>query len=170
MKMVYNYHPVSLEYTGSSEARESPLEPGVYLIPAHSTEIAPPAKQDGNMRVFKNNKWGYVRVEIPDGEPTEEPQEPPTPAKITKRQFWQQLATMGLITKTEALAFMTTGVLPSAFDALVETLDENAEFEARMQLATNDYERNNDFVNAFAEMNGMDSAQVDIIWKEGSKL
>lgn len=170
MKIVYNYHPVTLEYVGSSEATESPLEPGVYLIPAHATEIAPPAKQDGNVRVFKNDKWGYVRIELPNEEPTEEPQEPPIPKTITKRQFWQQLANMQLITKQEALAMMISGTLPPEFDALVSALDEEAEFKARMQLATNDYERSNEYVAAFAAMREMTAEQVDVIWKQGALL
>lgn len=171
MKIVYNYHPVTLEYMGSIEAAESPLEPGVYLIPANATEIAPPAKQDGNIRVFKDGKWGYVRIETPsDPNPTPEPQEPPIPATISKRQFWQQLANMGMITKAEALAVMVSGTLPPAFDALVSALDEDDEFKARMQLATNDYERSNEYVAAFAQAQDIDDATVDEIWKQGATL
>lgn len=39
---IYNFHPVSGDFIQESIADESPLEPGVYLIPAHSTTIAPP--------------------------------------------------------------------------------------------------------------------------------
>ena len=39
---IYNYDSTTRIYVGESEAPESPLEPGVYLIPAHATTIAPP--------------------------------------------------------------------------------------------------------------------------------
>ena len=39
---VYTYNPVTGELIGISEADESPLEPGKILMPAYSTEIAPP--------------------------------------------------------------------------------------------------------------------------------
>jgi hypothetical protein len=39
--IVYHYHPDTKEYLGVSEPQESPLEPGVYLIPEYATEISP---------------------------------------------------------------------------------------------------------------------------------
>lgn len=38
----YSYSPDTGEYAGSAFARESPLEPGVYMFPALTTQIAPP--------------------------------------------------------------------------------------------------------------------------------
>ena len=40
--IVYQAHPISGDYVGIVKCEESPLEPGVYLIPAHCTEIKPP--------------------------------------------------------------------------------------------------------------------------------
>lgn len=40
--IVYQAHPVSGDYIGEVVCDESPLEPGVYLVPAHCTEIKPP--------------------------------------------------------------------------------------------------------------------------------
>ena len=42
VKLVYNYHPIDFTYMSQSTADESPLEPGVYLIPANSTITSPP--------------------------------------------------------------------------------------------------------------------------------
>lgn len=42
-KNAYHYHPTTGEYLGTSNADPSPLEPGEYLYPAHSTPLAPPA-------------------------------------------------------------------------------------------------------------------------------
>ena len=39
---VYTYNPITGVYIGTSEADESQLEPGVYLMPAYSTEVEPP--------------------------------------------------------------------------------------------------------------------------------
>lgn len=71
--LVYSYNATTGEFTGSSEADESPLEPGVFLLPANSTEIAPPSDQAGFIRRFSAGAWGYVPVGEPDEEPTEAP-------------------------------------------------------------------------------------------------
>ena len=39
--LVYHYHPDTQVYLGFTEAIESPLEPGVYLCPAHATLNSP---------------------------------------------------------------------------------------------------------------------------------
>ncbi len=50
---VYNYDPITRTFTGASQADESPLEPGVYLIPAHATTIEPPAVADGKVARYR---------------------------------------------------------------------------------------------------------------------
>lgn len=59
MEYVYNYHPDYKNYVGFSEAFESPLEPGVFIIPAHATKIPPPLVKDGEVQIFneETNKW-----------------------------------------------------------------------------------------------------------------
>ena len=58
--IVYDYNPETGEYKGTGEAQESPLEPGVYLIPAHATTIAPPEADDGHVTVFADGAWTLV--------------------------------------------------------------------------------------------------------------
>lgn len=58
--IVYDYIPETGEYKGTSEAQESPLEPGVYLIPAHATTIAPPEADAGHVAVFAGGAWTLV--------------------------------------------------------------------------------------------------------------
>lgn len=41
--IVYSFDPTSMEFAGAADAFESPLEPGIFLHPANSTEVAPPA-------------------------------------------------------------------------------------------------------------------------------
>ena len=59
--IVYHYDKTTGEYIGQSTAFESPLEPGKYLIPAHSTPTAPPFAGG------KNTIWrdGWILEDIP---------------------------------------------------------------------------------------------------------
>jgi len=64
-KTVYNYHPVSGQFTGASEAEASPMSPGEFLIPAYATDVAPPEVcADGCIPAWSeiSKAWG----EIPD--------------------------------------------------------------------------------------------------------
>lgn len=47
-------------YIGSVEADESPLEPGVYLIPARSTLIAPPEHNESQTPVWNGADWSLL--------------------------------------------------------------------------------------------------------------
>lgn len=55
--MIYHYSPDTGEYTGSSEAQESPLEPGVPLIPQFATTDAPPAVSSHEAAVWDGSAW-----------------------------------------------------------------------------------------------------------------
>jgi hypothetical protein len=54
---IYNYDPKNGYFVGESLADESPLETGVYLIPAHATEIPAPKTTKGKVVVFNGNDW-----------------------------------------------------------------------------------------------------------------
>ena len=58
--IVYDYIPETGEYNGTIEAQESPLELGVYLIPAHATTIAPPEAATGYVAVFADGAWSLI--------------------------------------------------------------------------------------------------------------
>lgn len=59
-KTVYNYDPDTGEYLGLETAYESPMEPGVYLLPAHSTETVPPEAGEHQAAVYRNGAWTLV--------------------------------------------------------------------------------------------------------------
>ena len=59
-KTVYNYDPDTRECLGLETAHESPMEPGVYLLPAHSTETAPPEAGEHQAAVYCNGAWTLV--------------------------------------------------------------------------------------------------------------
>ncbi len=60
VKTVYNYDSDTGEYLGLETAYESPMEPGVYLMPAHSTETAPPEADAGHLPVFADGVWSLI--------------------------------------------------------------------------------------------------------------
>ena len=54
---------------------------------------------------------------------------------ISRRQFYQQAALAGIITKQEAKAAITTGTIPAMLQTIVDALpDENQQFDAEMKL------------------------------------
>lgn len=59
-KTVYNYNPDTGEYLGPETAHESPMEPGVYLMPAHSTEAEPPEAGEHQAAVYSDGAWTLV--------------------------------------------------------------------------------------------------------------
>jgi hypothetical protein len=54
---IYNYHPEYKYFDGVSIADESPLEPGIFLIPAYATDIKAPQYGEGFIPVFSDNEW-----------------------------------------------------------------------------------------------------------------
>lgn len=67
---IYNYHPETKEYLGESEARKSPLEKDVYLIPAYAVDFAPNL-EEGKITYFENGQW--INKSIPEPETPKEP-------------------------------------------------------------------------------------------------
>ena len=73
---VYNYDPIIKRYLGESEAFPSPREPGVFLLPANATFIAPDLNIGvNNILVFENNSWSVLPktiVNLITDDPTKE--------------------------------------------------------------------------------------------------
>lgn len=72
---IYHYHPETLEYLGEGRADESPLEPGVFLIPAHATPAAPPEEVAGKTRHFEAGAWVQRDIPAPPAPPVKNPEE-----------------------------------------------------------------------------------------------
>ena len=62
--VVSNVHPVTGEFLGATEADPSPLEPDVWLYPAHSCQLSPPIVEAGYAAVLALN--GSVWQQVPD--------------------------------------------------------------------------------------------------------
>jgi hypothetical protein len=59
-KIIYHYHPLTGELLGAGEADVSPLEPDAFIIPAHATDIEPPAVSANEAAVFTAGAWQAV--------------------------------------------------------------------------------------------------------------
>lgn len=60
-KIVYQYDIAGM-FTGETEADESPLEPGVFLIPARCVEVAPPAYTGDQWPRWNGAQWELITV------------------------------------------------------------------------------------------------------------
>ena len=76
VETIYNYHPESGIYLSASLADESPLEPGVSLIPANATTDAPPGPGPGQKAIFQAGAWAVVDIPPPPQPPA------PTAAEV----------------------------------------------------------------------------------------
>lgn len=68
---IWNYNPVTGVLIGASEADESPLEPGVYMVPAYATEISPPPlTPEGEETYWAGDAWATRALPPPPPPPT----------------------------------------------------------------------------------------------------
>lgn len=90
---------------------------------------------------------------------------------ISDRQFFEALAISQLITESEALAAVTVGQMPAAFEAFIAALPSGEQFGARMLLqGATTFERSHPLTAAFGAMNGMNANQVDDLWRLAASL
>jgi hypothetical protein len=83
---IYHYHPDTHQLIAAGVADPSPLESGKWLVPAHATELDPPAAVEGKTRHFVDGQWVYQ--DIP------QPPPPPEPAPLTPEQLQQNFAAL----------------------------------------------------------------------------
>jgi hypothetical protein len=84
MKTVYQTNSDGY-FTGQTQADESPMEPGVYLIPGGAVEIEPPDFGLGSAARWVDGAWQIVPA--PQQEP---PQVPADPYRILSDLRWQR--------------------------------------------------------------------------------
>lgn len=103
-------------FVGPSSAQESPLEPGVFLIPGGATDVPPPDIPEG-MRARWDGTWIFEEIPVPEV-PTAS-----VPMAVTRFQARMALRNAGLF--DQAVALMGQPETPVA---VVEAWDSAQEF------------------------------------------
>lgn len=78
MKDAYSFHPTTGVFLGVDFAQESPLEPGVFLLPAGATFVKPPQVPEGKQAVWGGESWSVQDIPLAP-EPQPEPEPKPDP-------------------------------------------------------------------------------------------
>ncbi len=79
MKDAYSFHPETGVFIGIDFAQESPLEPGIFLLPAGATFIEPP-QAEGMQAVWDGESWSAQEIPLA---PEPEPERVPEPQPLT---------------------------------------------------------------------------------------
>lgn len=89
--LAYSYNPENGFYVGSEIADPSPMEPGVFLLPANATFEVPPETSDANrIPVFRNGAWEVIpRPPVP--QPPAAPEAPPEVQRRAKYDAFYKL-------------------------------------------------------------------------------
>jgi hypothetical protein len=66
MKAAFSFHPQTGVFVGVNFAQESPLEPGVFLLPAGATFVEPPQVSDNQQAVWLGDSWGVQDILAPE--------------------------------------------------------------------------------------------------------
>jgi hypothetical protein len=180
---LHHYHPATGEYLGSGQARESPRDPGEFLIPANATPEPPPAPQAGHARVHVDGAWVHVpdrRGEtwwtaegvavvidfladpagqgLTDQQPAPPPEPEPTLPALSPRQL--------------RLMMLQLGIDESAVTDLIAAMPDAGERAAAMvewQWATF-YRRDHALVVSLAAAMEFEPGQLDVIWAYAADL
>ncbi|MGB3351132.1 MAG: hypothetical protein WBA85_20375 [Brucella anthropi] len=122
-------------------------------------------------------EWGRAYwVEALNGEHGEiQEYAPPTesaPDEISRRQFFQYLAVIGIISKAEALAAMQGGVIPAPLQAIIDQLPtEDDKFNAQMfVVGAQNFNRLHWLTDVVRQAMQWTIDQRDEFWREAAKL
>ena len=122
MTLVYHYHPHTFAYVGATEADESPLEPGVFLVPAYATRTpAPDAVQEGHTLSWNeaDGAWQETLLPVPEAVPEAVPETLPDALTQVRAERNARLQAVDWV----AIRFFTQGVpYPAEWATYVQAL------------------------------------------------
>ena len=136
---IYNYAPDTSIFHAEGLADESPLEPGVFLIPAYATTLKPPKATLPEVAVFKNGTWNVETLPPPPPEPEPEPApELPTP-RPDYRGFYDSLliSTAYQNIRAQAVTSLPLTLASVEFIAAMSDAKAGAPNEAALQTCIN---------------------------------
>lgn len=81
-KLVHLFDETTGAYCGDYLAQESPLEPGEFITPIHSTDVPVLPDVEGKTRNFVSGEWVYIDI----------PKPPPPPPPTAQEQIQAQIA------------------------------------------------------------------------------
>lgn len=157
---IWHYHPQNRRLMGQGQADASPLEPGVFLLPAFATDIPPPNASEAFFVVLTGDGWALKEIPSPpEPEPEPQPASPPVPT-LTRRQLRLALLTrFGLtVEHVEAQIAAMPGTPIEREKAMIEWRDSLT------------YERNYPLVVALGAALGLTEAQIDAAWREAATI
>lgn len=109
----------------------------------------------------------------PIGEYTEPEQpEPLVPDEISRRQFFQQLSVMEIITKEQAKVALQGGIIPEPLQDIVDALPtEDDRFQAEMLIiGASSFNRQHPLAETVRLSLGWSEAQKDDFWRDAYNL
>lgn len=113
------------------------------------------------------NAWTTLGHTI---EPYVEPPEP-VPEKISDRQFFQQMAIDGHITREEAEEAVGPGTIPATMTLLLEQVPEELRWQVRMLIrGATEFLRHDPNTILIGHLYGFTDEQVDEIWRKAYLL
>lgn len=94
------------------------------------------------------------------------------PDMISRRQFYQQLAEIGLISKKENIDRITKGIVPPTIQNVIDMIpNEDVKYQMIvLLLEASEFQRGHPFIHEFGQMFGMDAAAIDGFFYAASKL
>lgn len=96
----------------------------------------------------------------------------PVPATVSDRQFAHALKNAGVITHAEAMAFVQTGTIPAALQAMIDAIeDQQRREDTELLLAgATVFERGHPMTEALRVGMGKTAAEVDDLWRAAAAL
>jgi hypothetical protein len=145
-------------FIGPATADESPLEPGVFHLPAGAADAPPPVVPEGQRAKWIDGEFVLEDIPVPPPEPEPTPEELP-PAQVTQ------------VTMRQArLALLAAGLLDT-IDSAIREMPGTAGIAARIEweyAATID--RDNLLFAALTTQIGITDEQLDALFTQASQL